>query len=89
MGRAKSWSATNPPCAQTTTVVKAQLCKELVLQHWAFGIITGIIIGIIILIISGMTFCYISVCTTQEWWAPVPEQAGSLGGTEAQTVSYN
>lgn len=35
----------------------------------------GIIIGIIIPIIKGMTFYYIPVCTTQEWWAPVPEQA--------------
>jgi len=85
MGRAKSWPAANTPCAQTTAEVEAQLCRELVLQHWAFGIIVGIIIPII----KGRTFYYMSVCTTQEWWAPMPEKAGSLGGTVAQTVSYN
>lgn len=58
MSRAKSWPATSPPCAQTTTAVKAQLCTELVLQHCAFGIT----IGIIIPIIKEVTFLlYISV----------------------------
>lgn len=84
MDRAKSPPVTNPRRAQPATAGKAQLCKELVLQHWAFGIL----IGIIICVIKGMTYYYLAVCTMWERWAPVPEEAGTLGGTAAQTVSH-